>query len=134
MLNELLASLVHLVHWAVIAFVVYAPFSPYPPLWVLGTISLLFIMSHWCLPGPHQDTCALTLMERWLRGCECEDSFFHNIVSPIYKLVSPDGKCSDEFTGKLVWGVSIALALVGIARIALNWPRVRAAFTRCSQT
>lgn len=132
MLNEVLADVVHVVHWLVVAFLLYAPFSSQPALWVMGGTCLVFIMSHWAMPGPHQDTCALTLAERWLRGCDSRDSFFHNIVSPIYRLVSPEGALGGDFTGRLVWIVTAALAIACAVRIALNWPKVKAAFSyRC---
>ena len=128
--NELFANIVMLLHWVLVGFLVYSPFSPYPALWVLSTISLIFVLSHWVIPGPNQDTCALTLLERYLRGCDKQESFMHQIVSPVYKLVSPDGACSDAFTGRLVWTVSILLVLIGLFRIVTNWKRVKNAFTK----
>lgn len=129
--NELFANVVMLLHWVLVGFLVYSPFSPYPALWVLSTVSLIFILSHWCMPGPHQDTCALTLLERYLRGCDSKESFMHQIVSPVYKFVSPDGgTCTDALTGKLVWGVAIFLIVAGLYRIVADWKRVKNAFTK----
>ena len=129
--NELFANIVMLCHWVLVGFLVYSPFSPYPALWVLSTISLIFILSHWAMPGPNQDVCALTLLERYLRGCDSKESFMHQIVSPVYKFVSPDGgTCTDSFTGKLVWGIAIFLILVGLFRIVTNLKRVKNAFTK----
>ena len=128
-LNELLANIVALVHIAVIIFFVYAPFSPYPHLWVLAFVSSIFTMSHWLLPGPESDICCLTVLERWLRGCDKQESFMHNIMSPVYKAVDPEaGVCSNELTSKLTWAVMIFLTALNGIRIGTEWGAVKRSF------
>lgn len=128
-LNDLLANIVFVIHVLVVIFFVYAPLSNSPTLWVLALISSVFTMSHWAMPGPGQDTCCLTVCERWLRGCDKGDSFFHNIMSPIYKAVDKEeGTFTNEFTNRATWAAMIALTAVSAAKISCNWPKVKATF------
>lgn len=134
-LNELLANIVALVHIAVVIFFVYAPFSPYPHLWVLAFVSSVFTMSHWLLPGPESDICCLTVLERWLRGCDKKESFMHNIMSPIYKAVHVDdgtgdggGVCTNEFTSKVTWAIMVFLTTLDGIRIGTEWGAVKRSF------
>lgn len=128
--SALFANIVALMHAALVVFFLYSPFSPYPALWVLSTVSLIFVVSHWCI-GEGGDVCALTLLERYLRGCDSTESFMHQIVSPVYKFVAPDGgTCTDSFTSKLVWATAIFLILVGLWRISFNFTKVKKAFMK----
>ena len=128
---ELAANIVALIHLAVVVFFLYAPFSPYPHVWVLAFVAGVFTMSHWLIPGPESDTCCLTILERWLRGCEKKESFMHSIMSPIYKAVDTEGGkvCTNDFTSKLTWGIMIFLMTVTGLRIATNFRAVRESFT-----
>jgi hypothetical protein len=128
---ELAANIVALIHLAVVVFFLYAPFSPYPHVWVLAFVAGVFTMSHWLIPGPESDTCCLTVLERWLRGCEKKESFMHSVMSPIYKAVdTEEGKvCTNEFTSKLTWGIMIFLMTVTGLRIATNFRAVKESFT-----
>jgi hypothetical protein len=130
MLNELLANLVFLVHVAVIIFFLAAPFTNSPTIWVLAAISGVFVMSHWVIPGPGKSVCCLTVCERWLRGCDSDDSFFHSIMAPIYTCVDREqgGAFTDEFTSRAVWAGMIAIIVANIALITSNWKRTVATF------
>lgn len=102
------AVLVTILHLAFAAFMLLAPFSNSKLLIVLHAIITPFILFHWIC---NDDTCFLTLVERYLRGIDdTETSFFHSIVSPIYKL-------PDIVVGRTVWIVTVLLGL-------LSWYRV----------
>lgn len=130
-INELAADIVALLHLCVVIFFLYAPFSSYPQLWVLAFVCGIFTMSHWLMPGPESDTCCLTVLERWLRGCEKKESFMHAVMSPIYKAVDTEEKkvCTNEFTSKLTWSIMIFLTTITGLRIATGWNAVKASFT-----
>ena len=129
--NELAANVVALIHLAVVIFFVYAPFSPYPHIWVLAFVAGIFTMSHWAMPGPESDICCLTVLERWLRGCDKKESFMHSIMSPIYKAAdAEEGKfATNEFTSKATWAIMIFLMIVTGLRIVTDWGAVKASFT-----
>jgi len=118
---SLAANIIFIIHILVVAFFVVTPFLPietYGPLLVLHAISTVFIWFHWWL---NDDTCALTVMEAQMRGMTLEDaksgkSFFHNIVSPIYKI-------EDDDLREISWGVSFILWLITMAKLT-NRPEV----------
>lgn len=59
-----------------------------------------------------RDECSLTLLEMKLRGIEdCKESFFWNVVSPIYK------PRTDETMRQFIWIASIALWLVTLSKV-----------------
>jgi cytochrome c oxidase assembly factor CtaG len=62
-----------------------------------------------------RDECSLTLLEMKLRGIEnCNESFFWNVVSPIYKPRTSD-------TGKqLLWLASVVLWLITLSKVLKN--------------
>lgn len=130
-LNEALANVVFLIHMAVIAFFVYSPFSSSPAVWVLALICAVFMVSHWAIPGPEKSTCCLTVCERWLRGCDSDDSFFHSIMKPIYTLVDgEEGGITDETTNRVVWAGTMAIIAANAALIATNWKMTVRAFRK----
>jgi hypothetical protein len=132
MLNDLLANVVFLVHVAVILFFIAAPFTNSPTVWVLAAVSGIFVMSHWKMDADGKDTCCLTVCERWLRGCDSTDSFFHNIMSPIYLAVDKErgGTFTNDLTNRMVWGGMIALTVANIALITTNWKRTVQTFKK----
>jgi hypothetical protein len=65
------------------------------------------IMLHWVLLD---DTCALTLLENHLRGCETNESFVHQFVSKIYNV--PAG-----FLGSLMWVYAIITWLYVVTQV-----------------
>ena len=115
------ANVIFVIHILVVLFFVVTPFLPveqYGPLLVLHAISTVFIWFHWIL---EDDTCALTVMEAQMRGLSFEEaksgkSFFHNVVSPIYKI-------EDEDMREISWGVSFVLWFISVAKIT-NRPDV----------
>ena len=102
-----LATIVCVVHLAFLAFATLAPFSSDPAVLALYVLTIPFLWVHWAC---NDDTCALTLLERKLRGLEGNDeSFVHRIVSPVYKI-------RDEHASQVAWVASVGLWLVAFAR------------------
>lgn len=124
-LNCVLANIVWVLHILFVVFVIYAPFSSHPQLVVMHAITIPFVCFHWMLAN---DTCCLTLCERWLRGCEAKESFFHNLVSPVYNAAVPGAGISDETLSKWIWAATLLLWSVSAVRLARNPDWVRRAF------
>jgi hypothetical protein len=78
-------------HFIIIIWALVAPFTK--ELRPSFVIIAPFIMLHWILLD---DTCILTLIENKLRGCGKEETFMHQLVSPMYNL--PEG-----LLGTLMW-------------------------------
>jgi hypothetical protein len=75
--------LIRLLHLLLVAFVLSGPFLTFLPVLLLYLVLIPFIVVHWVT---NNDTCALTVMEAYLRGVPDRNTFFYNLVSPIYKL------------------------------------------------
>ena len=101
------ALAVRCLHWAFVLYMCVAPFSD--DIYVLAAYVAVApaLWLHWVL---NDDTCVLTLVEANLRGVSAERSFFHALVSPIYKI-------SDECTRGAAWAFSVALWLVAGSRL-----------------
>lgn len=107
-------------HVAFVAYMAWAPFSHNEGALALSVMLWPLIWVHWVLMD---DTCALTLLERRLRGVSSEKSFFHNLVSPVYKI-------RDEHVRMLAWAASVGLWLVSVARVWRSPGLLRRAFFR----
>jgi hypothetical protein len=114
------ATLVCALHWLFVAFMVVAPFTSSRPALVLHAIVTPFLWVHWAL---NDDTCALTLLEKRLRGVDDGDSFFHAVVSPVYKIRDGDVRALCWAASALLWAVT--LTKVGWADVLaeLGWRR-----------
>ena len=107
---EWAADLIWLLHVAFIAWYVLVPFFNNHPMLVLHLFTGPLLFLHWML---NSDDCSLTLIEMKLRGIDdCSESFFWNLVSPIYK------PKSDTVTRQFVWALSLMLWGVTVARVA----------------
>ena len=106
--SALLANVCWLLHLLFVLWVVVVPFTNNEPMLVLHLIVMPFLWFHWCL---NDDTCALTLMERHLRGVSCEESFFHNLVSPIYKIRDEHVRTASRWISILLWCVTVSKVL-----------------------
>lgn len=113
---NLVADLIFAIHLCVVCFIILAPFSPalFPVgsvipgfVLLLECIILPFIVLHWWL---NDSTCCLTLLECWVRGIPREESFLHQILDPVYRLVSKD-HLDNEFLSKIVLIATILLWL-----------------------
>ena len=105
--SDIMANVVFLFHVLFVIWAVVVPFTNNEPMLVLHMITMPFLWLHWWI---HDDTCALTLMERYLRGVESKESFFHNLVSPVYKI-------EDTEMRQVSWLVSIVLWLITMSKV-----------------
>lgn len=111
--SALAAAVVFGLHAAFVLFMVWAPFASDLAAPTAHAVLTPFLWAHWAL---NDDTCVLTVAERWLRGLpdDSTSSFFHSLVSPVYKVADGDARA-------LAWGASAALWLVSASRVALAW-------------
>ena len=102
-----LANVVWVLHLLFLLWVVIVPFTSNEPMLVLHLVVMPFLWVHWLM---NDDTCALTLMERHLRGVPSEESFFHKLVSPVYKI-------RDSQVRGLSWFISVGLWLITLSKV-----------------
>jgi len=119
MQSEFLANVVWVLHLAFVAWMIIVPFTNNEPMLVLHLMIVPFLWMHWAL---NDDTCALTLAERHLRGVSSNESFFHNLVSPVYKI-------RDEDVRSVSWLVSVALWGLTLSKVLKRPSMVRDVFT-----
>ena len=108
------ATLIRLLHIAFILFYIVTPFTNNAQLLFLHLLTGPLLWVHWIAMS---DDCSLTLLECWCRGIpynERQDSFFFNLVSPIYKFDS------DADVRKFIWVVSIVLWLITLVKVIHN--------------
>lgn len=109
--GRLAAGCVSILHVAFVLFMTWAPFSNNRTALVLHLVLTPCLWVHWIL---NDDTCALTLLEKRLRGIEDDScSFFHALVSPVYKV-------RDRDVRELSWLASVVLWLVTLSRVGWN--------------
>lgn len=101
------ADFIWVLHLAFMAFNVIAPFTESRLLLTYHAIFMPFLYMHWIT---NDDTCALTLLERKLRGVPSSESFFHKLVSPVYKFQSLN-------VNVLVWTLSYVLWVITMVRL-----------------
>jgi hypothetical protein len=120
----MLADLIHLIHILLIIFILTTPFLGGDYLMSLHFIIIPFIMLHWIT---NQTVCALTELERLARGCESGDTFFGQVMDPIYKnesifgtIISPFYTIEDKETETLaVW---VGLTILWLITLVRLWP------------
>lgn len=79
----MLANFIKVIHFLLVVFIIATPFFGTPYMLSMHFLIVPFIMAHWIT---NQSVCALTEMEKFLRGKECDDeTFFGKIVGPVYK-------------------------------------------------
>jgi hypothetical protein len=105
MTSTLLANVCWALHLLFVAWVVAVPFTNNEPMLVLHLFVVPFLWFHWLL---NDDTCALTLMERHLRGVSAEDSFFHALVSPVYKIQDGDVRAVSKAASAALWLITLS--------------------------
>lgn len=116
--SPLLANVCWVLHLLFLLWVVVTPFTNNEPMLVLHLMVMPFLWFHWWL---NDDTCALTLMEQHLRGVQQEDSFFHSLVSPVYKIRDSDMRT-------VSWIASIVLWLITLSKVMRRPAMVREVF------
>jgi hypothetical protein len=140
--------IIQIIHFLVVLFILAVPFFGGDYLLSLHFLVVPFIMLHWIT---NQSVCALTEIEKLVRGgCESKDTFFGQVMDPIYKsesfigrLVAPFYTFEDEETETLfVWVSLTALWLItlyklwptGFAYLQLELDRTRELFSRHLRT
>jgi hypothetical protein len=121
MKNEFLANVVWLMHILFVLWVVIVPFTQNKPMLVLHLVMVPFIQLHWLLSN---DTCALTVAERWLRGVDKSESFFHNLVSPIYVIKDEDIRAWSWLLSFVLWFITLTKVVDDpsmIASVFMPW-------------
>ena len=113
MAYPLAATIVWLLHAAFVAFMAWAPFSGHRPALLAHLAVTPFLWVHWLL---NADTCVLTALERHFRGVDASGSFFHSLVSPVYKIPDADVRA-------LAWIASVALWIKTARQV--GWRDVR---------
>lgn len=114
--------LVAALHCVLVLFMVWAPFSRNRHALVAHLLLTPFLWLHWLA---NDDTCALTMLEKQLRGVSDSHSFFYKLVSPVYKVRDADVRVA-------CWVASVALWLVTVAQV--GWSDVVAVLTPASPT
>lgn len=110
MSNALLANLIWVLHVLFVCFVVLTPFTDQEELLTLHAFIIPFMCFHWVLAD---DTCFLTLVEQQLRGVSSDKSFFHTLISPIYKPV----EFNDPLVRQGVWVTTLILWALSVRKL-----------------
>lgn len=114
-MNQFLANLIWLLHIAFILFYVITPFTDihkYTEMHILMLATGPLLWIHWLC---NSDECALTHLENFFRGgVEKKDSFFFNLVQPIYQ------PTNDQQIRQFIWVASISLWLITLAKFIKN--------------
>ncbi len=119
MRSTFLANVCWVLHVLFVLWVLVTPFTDNEPMLVLHLMVMPFLWLHWAV---NDDTCALTLAERHLRGVSANDSFFHNLVSPVYKI-------RDQDLRVVCWWFSVGLWLVTLSKVLRRPAMIRDVFT-----
>ena len=102
------AWIVRFLHILFVAWMVFAPFSNIDEFVLMHAIIAPFLILHWVT---NSDACALTLLEKHLRGISHDGhSFIHSIVAPIYVIDDADLKT-------LVFGATLGLWSVSLQKV-----------------
>lgn len=114
-MSDALANLVWLLHVAFVLWMVLTPFSNNEPMLVLHLFVGPFLWMHWLLSD---DTCSLTLLESYLRGVPCDKSFFHSVVSPVYKIQDDDIRAASWVASVVLWLITLSKVMKRPAMIS----------------
>lgn len=121
-MSEFVANLIWIIHVLFIIWFVVTPFVfNSPEMVLLHVMTGLTLMVHWVF---NSDECALTLMETKIRGVEKTDSFFHSLVSPIYKFES------DAALRKSIWILTIVLWSISVMKLVRNPGMIKEVFEK----
>lgn len=114
MIDKLILLLINIIHYIVILSVLFIPFTNNSFLLLLHSIIIPFILFHWYL---NNDTCALTLIEKFVRqkinnkiNVKEEDCLTYKIISPIYNFTNYN-------KSKIIWIITILLWLVSSIKV-----------------
>jgi len=109
---NLVALIIRVIHFLLVVFIIGTPFFGSPYLETMHALIVPFIMLHWIT---NQSVCALTEMEKMVRGTDCDDeTFFGQVVGPVYKF-----KTQKE-ENLFVWTLLISLWLITMFKLHNN--------------
>lgn len=97
------AALVSGLHLAFLAFMLLAPFTNNRTLLVAHFWVTPFLWLHWAL---NDDTCALTALEKLLRGVDDTGSYVHAVVGPVFKIADADVRLASWYASVALWCVT----------------------------
>jgi hypothetical protein len=103
-MGKLAGNIIWLVHAAFMLWVVLAPFLGSIEQLLLHAIIVPCMCLHWLV---NDDTCALTVLESWLRGVPATDSLFHALASPVYKMSESQWSTTAWCAASLLWTVTM---------------------------
>ena len=76
-------NIIFALHALLLLFLIIIPFVNDERLLQMYSILIPFIFYHWSV---NDDTCAMTQLETYVTGKNKNDTFFHRLVSPVYKM------------------------------------------------
>jgi len=76
-------NIIFALHALLLLFLIIIPFVNDERLLQMYSILIPFIFYHWSV---NDDTCAMTQLETYMTGKNKNDTFFHRLVSPVYKM------------------------------------------------
>lgn len=109
------AAFVAAIHIAFVAWMCLAPFSRDEATLGLYLVLAPALWLHWAL---NDDTCALTALECYFRGVPADRSFFHAVVSPVYKIPDAAVRAGAWLASGVLWVVAAARLRGMVARRA----------------
>jgi hypothetical protein len=77
------AIIIQILHCILILWVLLGWLADDPFLLLVYFMTLVTLQFHWIL---NNDMCCLTLTEKWLFGRSDDESFMHQLISPVYKI------------------------------------------------
>ena len=98
------AAFIRAMHIAFVLWMVWAPFSKSDEHVVLHSIIVPFLFLHW---ATNSDQCALTMIERHLRGVDNDQSFMWHLVAPVYVIKDADLRIASRIAAAGLWAVSL---------------------------
>lgn len=80
---KLIADLIWYLHVMVVFLIAGVPFLGTPKMLSIYKLIIPFLFFHW---ATNSDTCALTKLEQYFRGCRKKEAFLQKLLEPIYIL------------------------------------------------
>lgn len=76
-------NIIFALHTLLLVWLIVIPFVNNERLLQMYSILIPFIFYHWSV---NDDTCAMTQLETYVTGKNKDETFFHRLVSPVYKM------------------------------------------------
>lgn len=113
MINTILLYFVQLIHILFILFVLLVPFIGTNYLLMIHFIIVPFIMIHWLA---NDNTCCLTLLEKYLSKKESYECITCKIIEPIYDFKKNYSKYST-----FIYGITFLIWCIGAYKLYSNY-------------